>query len=186
MVSRFSNHHLLITVITSIMASGSLSINKTENQELSSLDINQQEKAYVNCTMYDHIHFRKIEFWSNSLIARELVQVQKLDLEVYMSFCLPLPLIAFQKCKITSQFDKYFYIQIQNGMCKSVLFKDIKNFVYEKVQKAGISKAQNQITVEFLLDTEEHSITFPDFQIKNVELLNGKAGSVMLRLPLGD
>jgi hypothetical protein len=40
--------------------------------------------------------------------------------------------------------------------------------------------------VEFLLDTEEHSITFPDFQIKNVELLNGKAGSVMLRLPLGD
>lgn len=91
---------------------------------------------------------------------------------------------AFKKCGITKKFEKYFYIQIENDVCKLVKFKDIKNFVYERVPKQSLGKEENQITVEFLLDDEEHSITFPDFKVKNVELLHGKR-TVMLRLPIG-
>jgi hypothetical protein len=49
------------------------------------------EKIHINCTLNDPIHFRKVEFWSNSLIARELIEIKKPNLEVYLSFCLPLP-----------------------------------------------------------------------------------------------
>lgn len=81
-----------------------------------------KEKIRTNCTLFDPIHYRKVEFWSNSLIAWELIEIKKPDIEVYLSFCLPLPDEAFFKCGIKKKFKEYFYIQIDNGVCRSVRF----------------------------------------------------------------
>lgn len=154
-------------------------ISKTPFKEI-------KNNSKINCSIFDHIHFRKIEFWDISYPAIHYTNYTFNGKEVYFSFCDQIPEEIFSKCGISKEKKaKYFYLSIENGDCQKVKFSQIKYIYYSKLNLGGAKEKElEQISIEFFVGNLEHSITYPDFNISTIQYKK-EQNIVKIRMPLG-
>lgn len=159
-------------------------IIKEEKKKKIRIAKKNQAATRINCTILDHIHFRKIEFWDDSYPATHYTNYTFNNQEVYLSFCQKIPDSIFKKCGISQKKkSNFFYISLKNQTCNTIKFSQIKYISYSKTE-IGDDKQIKQITIEFFVNEIEHSLTFPDFKIKKIQYFKEK-NVVEIRMPLG-
>lgn len=139
-----------------------------------------------NCTIFDRVHFRKIDFWSDSFPATQMSMFDHGGVEVYFSFCNRFPENLIKKCGFKEKdMSSYFFVRIEDGICQPLTFSHVRWISYSTVDIPEIgAKCVKQIRVEFFVDGVEHSITFPDFSIKKIHYCK-QNNLVEIKVPLG-